>query len=85
MSKSNIDIGSISVRDGDGNLYELDYDFQLITDLGKIKGILGGNLVDGETYLVSYLYHPIVNSKAVNLEETNPILDGVKIRAKDVT
>ena len=85
LSKSDIDIGSISVRDGDDNLYELDYDFQLITDLGKIKGISGGNLVDGETYLVSYLYYPIINSKAVNLEETNPIVDGVKIRAKDVT
>ena len=84
LSKSNIDIGSISVRDEDGNLYALEYDFQLIPDLGKIKGISGGNLVDGETYLVSYLYYPIINSKAVNLEETNPIVDGVKIRAKDV-
>ena len=85
LSKSNIDIGSISVRGEDGNLYALEYDFQLIPDLGKIKGISGGNLVDGETYLVSYLYYPIINSKAVNLEETNPIVDGVKIRAKDVT
>ena len=84
LSKSNIDIGSISVRGEDGNLYALEYDFQLIPDLGKIKGISGGNLVDGETYLVSYLYYPIINSKAVNLEETNPIVDGVKIRAKDV-
>ena len=85
MSKSNIDIGSISVRDEGGNSYDLNYDFELITNLGKIKGLSGGNLTDGETYLVSYLYYPIINSKAVNLEETNPIVDGVKIRAKDVT
>ena len=85
LSKSNIDIGSISVRDEGGNSYDLNYDFELITNLGKIKGLSGGNLTDGETYLVSYLYYPIINSKAVNLEETNPIVDGVKIRAKDVT
>ena len=85
LSKSNIDISSISVRDEGGNSYDLDYDFELITNLGKIKGLSGGNLTDGETYLVSYLYYPIINSKAVNLEETNPIVDGVKIRAKDVT
>ena len=84
LSKSNIDIGSISVRDGEGNFYDSDYDYELITDLGKIKGLSGGNLIDGETYLVSYLYYPIINSKAVKLEETNPIVDGVKIRAKDV-
>ena len=82
--RPNIDIGSISVRDEEGNSYDLDYDFELITDLGKIKGLSGGNLIDGETYLISYLYYPIINSKAVNLEETNPIVDGIKIRAKDV-
>ena len=44
LSQPNIDIGSISVRDEEGNSYDLDYDFELITDLGKIKGLSGGNL-----------------------------------------
>ena len=52
--------------------------------MGKIKGIAGSSITDGNTYSVSYLYYPIVNSKAVSLEETNPIVDGIKVTAQDV-
>ena len=81
----NIDIESVSVVDDNGNILSINNDFEIIGSSGKIKGIQGSSLVDGNGYTISYLYYPIVNSKAVNLEQTNPIVDGIKITAKDVT
>ena len=85
LLNKNIDVQSVSVYDEIGNILNIDDDFEIIASSGKIKGISGGSIVDGNSYTVSYLYYPIVNSKAVNLEETNPIVDGIKITAKDVT
>ena len=81
----NIDVESVSVIDDNGNILSINNDFEIIGSSGKIKGIQGSSLVDGNGYTISYLYYPIVNSKAVNLEQTNPIVDGIKITAKDVT
>ena len=81
----NIDVESVSVIDDYGNILSINNDFEIIGSSGKIKGIQGSSLVDGNGYTISYLYYPIVHSKAVNLEQTNPIVDGIKITAKDVT
>ena len=80
----NIDLGSVAVNDESGNTYFINDDFELLDTTGKIKGIDGGGMIDGNTYTVSYLYYPIINSEAIDLELTNPIVDGVKITAKDV-
>ena len=84
LSYQNIDLESVQVYDASGNIFVIDQDYEILDEMGKIKGIAGGSITDGNTYTVSYLYYPIVNSKAVSLEETNPIVDGIKVTAQDV-
>ena len=84
LSYQNIDLESVQVYDASGNIFVIDQDYEILDEMGKIKGIAGGSITDGNTYTVSYLYYPIVNSKAVSLEETNPIVDGIKVTVQDV-
>ena len=84
LSYQNIDLESVQVYDASGNTFIIDQDYEILDEMGKIKGIAGGSITDGNTYTVSYLYYPIVNSKAVSLEETNPIVDGIKVTVQDV-
>ena len=84
LSYQNIDLESVQVYDVNGNIFVIDQDYEILDEMGKIKGIAGGSITDGNIYTVSYLYYPIVNSKAVSLEETNPIVDGIKVTVQDV-
>ena len=84
LSYQNIDLESVQVYDVNGNIFVIDQDYEILDEMGKIKGIAGGSITEGNTYTVSYLYYPIVNSKAVSLEETNPIVDGIKVTVQDI-
>ncbi len=84
LSYQNIDLESVQVYDVNGNIFVIDQDYEILDEMGKIKGMAGGSITEGNTYTVSYLYYPIVNSKAVSLEETNPIVDGIKVTVQDV-
>ena len=84
LSYQNIDLESVQVYDVNGNIFVINQDYEILDEMGKIKGIAGGSITDGNIYTVSYLYYPIVNSKAVSLEETNPIVDGIKVTVQDV-
>ena len=84
LSYQNIDLESVQVYEASGNTFIIDQDYEILDEMGKIKGIAGGSITEGNTYTVSYLYYPIVNSKAVSLEETNPIVDGIKVTVQDV-
>ena len=84
LSYQNIDLESVQVYDASGNTFIIDQDYEILDEMGKIKGIAGGSITEGNTYTVSYLYYPIVNSKAVSLEETNPIVDGIKVTVQDI-
>ncbi|MCH2649765.1 MAG: hypothetical protein MKZ99_00005, partial [Candidatus Marinimicrobia bacterium] len=84
LSYQNIDLESVQVYDVNGNIFVINQDYEILDEMGKIKGIAGGSITDGNTYTVSYLYYPIVNSKAVSLEETNPIVDGIKVTVQDI-
>ena len=84
LSYQNIDLESVQVYDASDNTFIINQDYEILDEMGKIKGIAGGSITEGNTYTVSYLYYPIVNSKAVSLEETNPIVDGIKVTVQDV-
>ena len=84
LSYQNIDLESVQVYDASGNTFIINQDYEILDEMGKIKGIAGGSITEGNTYTVSYLYYPIVNSKAVSLEETNPIVDGIKVTVQDI-
>ena len=84
LDYGNIDSSSFSLSDSNGNnTYESGIDYELIPKSGKIRAIPGGALLDGVTYLASYMYYGVVESNLLNMEESNPVFDGLKIYAQD--
>ena len=80
----NIDSASFSLSDLNGNnSYESGIDYELVPISGKIRAIPGGALLDGVTYLASYMYYGVVASNLLNMEESNPVFDGMKIYAQN--
>ena len=84
LDYGNIDSASFSLSDVNGsNTYELGTDYELILQSGKIRAIPGGGLLDGVTYLAAYMYYGVANSNLLNMEESNPVFDGLKIYAQN--
>jgi hypothetical protein len=84
LDYGNIDSLSFSLSDINGNnTYESGIDYELIPISGKIRAIPGGALLDGVTYLASYMYYGVVASSLLNMEESNPVFDGLKIYAQN--
>ena len=84
LDYGNIDSSSFSLSDSNGNnTYESGIDYELIPKSGKIRAIPGGALLDGVTYLASYMYYGVVASSLLNMEESNPVFDGLKIYAQN--
>ena len=84
LDYGNIDSASFSLSDVNGsNTYELGTDYELILQSGKIRAIPGGGLLDGVTYLAAYMYYGVAKSNLLNMEESNPVFDGLKIYAQN--
>ena len=61
LDYGNIDSLTFSLSDISGNnTYESGIDYELIPISGKIRAIPGGVLLDGVTYLASYVYYGVV-------------------------
>ncbi len=76
----NIDSSSFTLTDLSGtNTYSAGTDYELSSESGKIRGIPGGALADESDYLASYTYYGVSGSNLLNMEESNPVFDGLKI------
>lgn len=90
LEKKHIDPESFVLSNLDGStFFKPDTDFILEADNGKIMAIdsaSGGSLVNGTEYNISYTYYPVWASDLLNMEEANPVFDGLKIyvKAKDL-
>ena len=84
LSKLNIVPESVQIIDGDGTEYVLGSDFEILGDIGKLKGLSTGSMLNGSEYVVTYVYFPVIDSEHVNSEDLNPIFDGIKITVQDV-
>ena len=64
-------------------VYQINIDYELDSEFGRIKSLPDGSLNEGEQYQIEYTFWPIKNSRLFNLEESNPVFDGMKIYLKD--
>ena len=60
-------------------------DYSLSAESGQIvvSSNLTSSISDGDEIEISYTYFPLWDSKKLNLEESNPVVDGIKLYAKD--
>ncbi|NQV38504.1 MAG: hypothetical protein HQ509_10940 [Candidatus Marinimicrobia bacterium] len=85
LSKKHINSSSFMLKSLNGTItYTDSVDYILDYENGKVQAIVGSGLSDGESYNVSYTHYPIFQSKLLDMEESNPVFDGIKIYAKNV-
>ena len=84
LLKENIIGESVHVIDENGTEYIQGTDYEILNDIGKIRGIPSGTMSDGQIYTISYTYFPFIDSEHVNSEQLNPIFDGINITVQDV-
>ena len=66
LDRKNIDSASVEITDeSGGTTYQLGIDFTMDYANGIIVATEGGALVEMNTYVVSYLYYPILNSTSM--------------------
>jgi len=84
LLKENIFSESVQVSDENGNEYIQGTDYDILGDIGKIRGLPTGSMSNGQIYNITYTYFPFIDSEHLNSEELNPIFDGIKITIQDV-
>jgi hypothetical protein len=84
LLKENIVGESVLVIDENGNEYIQGNDYEILNDLGKIRGIPSGAMLNGQVYTITYTYSPFIDSEHVQSEQLNPIFDGINITVQDV-
>tara|TARA_Y100000590_G_scaffold160334_1_gene183828 strand:- start:1381 stop:4788 length:3408 start_codon:yes stop_codon:yes gene_type:complete len=69
----------------DGNLMEEGKDFKLLAEAGQVvvSSDLLSSISEGDEINISYTYFPLWDSRSLNFEENNPVIDGLKIYAKN--
>jgi hypothetical protein len=84
LDHQNIKESSIRVRSTSGDqTFTEGSDYEFLPDEGKIQALSGGNMQDQQVYVAEYTYFPIVESRLLDFEESNPFFDGMKLYARD--
>ena len=60
-------------------------DYLLFADAGQVvvTSNLASSINDGDEVEISYTHFPLWESKRLNFEESNPVIDGIKLYAQD--
>ncbi len=83
LGKENIASDSfLKVTDEYGTVYTENVDFIVNHEKGTLRRI-GGRIPSTNKLNVEFRYFPIKNSPKINLEDDNPIFDGIKLTIKD--
>ncbi len=83
LEKTAVLDSSFILKNPDGSVVYTDsVDYELLPESGLLMAHSSGALTDGY-YLAEYLHYPVVASKLLNMEESNPVFDGLKIYTQD--
>lgn len=78
ISHTNLKPESIVLKDAGGNVVNSSKYFVNTVD-GRIKGSSFNSLPAGEKYTIYYRHFPVYKSSLVNMEDSNPAFDGMKV------
>lgn len=82
LSKLNIKVSSVEVRDAGGNVVPPSKYF-VNEPFGKIRGVNHNDLPAGEEFTVFYRYYPVYQSTKIDSSDANASFDGLKIYVKN--
>ena len=73
------------LKDKNGTLMALGQDYLLFPEAGQVvvTDTLSSNINNGDSVKIEYTHYPLWESKRLNNEESNPVVDGIKIYVKD--
>jgi len=78
LSKQNILLGSVVVKDEAGNVIPPNK-YIVSATTGKIRGNNTNDLPAGNAFFVSYKYYPVYQSNYIKGEDANPAFDGMRV------
>ena len=84
LKKSRVNSSSFEVN-LENELMEEGKDYRLFAESGQIvvSSDLTSLISDGDEIEISYTHFPLWDSKRLNFEESNPVIDGLKLYAQD--
>jgi hypothetical protein len=84
LSKTHVNDDGFVLRGESGQTYTRDVDYSLDAERGVVLPLPGGAIGDGTSASATYTFAAVSESRNVNLEESNPVFDGLKILVQDV-
>ncbi len=85
LEKSGIVDSSFVLHNLDGStVYTDSVDYELLAESGLLMAHTSGAIANLGNVVAEYIHYPILNSTLVDMQESNPIFDGMKIYAQDV-
>ncbi len=73
----------LEVKDEAGNTYVKDLDYVINFERGIIRRTSNSSMNLNKKYSVKYRYYPIYQSRLLNGEDGNPVVDGLKLKVVD--
>lgn len=80
-----IDDINLIVKGENGQVYSAGTDYELELAAGKIKRTENSSMPNNGKFIITYRYYPVYQSTALNLEDSNPVFDGVNVLVQDYT
>ncbi|MCL5027756.1 MAG: hypothetical protein M1480_01915 [Bacteroidetes bacterium] len=86
LKHSNIYPSSVIVSEINSDVAYLEgHDYVLNYDRGTIRRTSISSIPNNKTYSITYKYYPVANSTKFDLEDGNPVFDGIMLKVKDET
>ncbi|MBN1302380.1 MAG: hypothetical protein JW995_14280 [Melioribacteraceae bacterium] len=83
LRHKNIVPESVKLYDAENNLVP-ESEYVINTTLGRIGGRYPNSLPERNIYTINYRYYPVYQSKLYDMEDGNPVFDGIRVFVKDV-
>jgi hypothetical protein len=85
LKKNRINEDRFILKNGSGSIMTKDKDYLLFPKAGQVvvTDTLVSSITEGEQVTIEYTHYPLWDSKRLNNEESNPVIDGIKLYVKD--
>ena len=85
LKKNRVNGDHFILKNSSGSIMTKDKDYLLFPEAGQVvvTDTLNSDITEGEQVSIEYTHYPLWESKRLNNEESNPVIDGIKLYVKD--